>query len=89
MRTIICPKPVGLENILAAKPEHHIDPAGNDAFPSAQDMARAVERLRLEALVRVRPDVLATWIMDLNERADDLENQLHQIMRDGLPVNEG
>jgi len=33
--------------------------------------------------------VLASWILDMNERADDLEGQLAAIMRDGLPVNEG
>jgi len=89
MRTIVCPKPVGWENILSAKPEHHLDPAGNDAYPSAQDMPHALECQRLQALVSLSPSVLASWIMDLNERADDLESQLRVVLRDGLPVNEG
>ena len=89
MRTIICPKPVGLENILAAKPQHRIDPAGNDSYPSVQDMPKAIERLRLQALVSLSPDVLASWILDLNERSDDLEAQLHNVLSNGLPVDEG
>jgi hypothetical protein len=89
MRSIICPKPVGLENILAAKPEHRLDPAGNDAYPSAQDMPRALERQRLQALLACSPAVLASWIMDLNERADDLEAELADVRANGLWVNEG
>lgn len=89
MRSIICPKPIGLENILAAKPDHHLDPVGNDSYPSVQDMPRALERQRLTAMLACSPAVLASWIMDLNERADDLEAELADVRRNGLPVNEG
>lgn len=89
MRSIVTPKPEALLNILAARPDHHLDPAGNDSFPSAQDMPRVLERTRLQALVSMRPEALAVLVLDLNERADDLEHALAVVYREGLPVNEG